>query len=1187
MRRLFTSTGRCSAKLLTLGKAARARWALTWGAGFLLFAAVTRAQVNLVEDASFEAPVASVFRAEGFSERPARARETCYVSKEMVEDAREGRFVLCIRGWDSSGSLVLSEPIPVDGVAFSGTLDVRGAGIGEGVQVEYALFDGEGCQKLASFGVIAPGTRWQTIQRSVKLSAGTASVRLGILISGPQRHARVELDCAGLFPGEVVGKVRENAEFVWWEAEEMADGKAWFRFGEVSYLSPPSGGGTLSGAETATVTPREVRRRVPVRHPGRHRIWLRYLQGNFDGKFSVRVCQGGHEVARREFGSLHPQRKLEWVWDSVDAPLGSGEAEIALQAPSEASTTCTRLVDLMVMTNLASYEPQPNDLRDFRPRGFLRFVNTSPNQDPFCWFFYIVRSYPPDLAAGMLGSGGFYHGFNMPGSADKWLGAEDRSPWIGISDELLAGNNNLRIVATRKSHVHGFVEGPIQGAFEFAVGPEHRVIRRIPVDQVAPQVRLMLPCDFRQEDGIKGAEDFLAEAKKNLPAAEQGQTQRARRLDLSAIVSLDENDDPRVVDEEIKILRSLGFNNTYAPVVRPTDARSFAERHGLLTNTFGASVVLDHLAKDGCQNQPDEEGARKALTRGAEKYRPILDGFRRLKLADEPAAMDYAHFAQCVRCQALFREGLQKQGVTPSDLGVASWEEVRPVTHEDRAKHPALFYQTGRFRLETFARFMRSFVRIKGECFPSHAAAYVNYAPPGSEFESWVWRGTDLFLCQRDNLEMAWTEDWLGYAGSVQHMSDTLAMVRAAAGRQPLGGYMVAVGANAHPTLLRLKYYQWFANAVRFINVYMYGPFYAIALDSWSRRYELFPILRELNREAAQVESVMENATRWKTEVGILYNRTASIWEDRSPTTEPDARYVHWALTHAGYNPDFISEEDLVGGGLNRFKVLYVGGAQILPEVAKAIAAWVQRGGVLCGTAGAGSRDQFNRPLKTLERVFGAQSEGLKVEARVGTGKYELPALKALSVLSSVEDAKMSPVAFDQLCVRETLSPAPEANVLLRNKEGRPTGTFHRYGQGAAIRLAALPGIAYLHGAKREQKSDPVTTESYLVRAFRKDLRNFICWPAAEARAARVATWEAPAMEVVRYDKPQEVVLFLLNYSGVSEPEFAFRLPDGAKFTSARSLRGARVILEPMADGAANIRVALDTADTLVLSSRP
>jgi hypothetical protein len=520
---------------------------------------------------------------------------------------------------------------------------------------------------------------------------------------------------------------------------------------------------------------------------------------------------------------------------------------------------------------------------------------------------------------------------------------------------------------------------------------------------------------------------------------------------------------------------------------------------------------------------------------------------------------------------------LQGQGLTPADLGVTGWEEVTPVLPQDSDVKKELFYYTGLFRLNAFATLARAGVQAKQKHLPDALLTYVNYSPPTSG-GSWTERGTDLFLAQRHGgLEMVWTEDWLGWSAGPQHLSDTLALCRAA-GRpenQPLGAYWVGQGT---PTLLRLKFYTLLAGGVRSVCCYDYGPWYA-GIDSWARNFELYPAIRDCNLELGALDEYLHDTIRRPTDVAILYNRTAYLWEKGHNACEQNASYTHWALAHAGYDADFLPEEDLENGTLAHYKVLYCDGPQIRRKTAQAIAAWVEQGGVLFASTGAGSRDEFDRPLDVLEKVCGAKSQGLEVKDNPSRPMYELRALKPLAPLTPTEPVDAPAVALEQFCFAERLEALAGAQVILTNQEGQPAGVVNQFGQGMVIRVAALPGLSYLH----EALQPPYDPNTYLPQNFRAELRDFIAWPARRAGAARVAEASSPIAEIVRYDGPDRAVMFVIDHLAKPTERFECQLFDARGFTRALSATGVPVELKQTRPDVLTVSLPLQAADAVVL----
>ena len=1152
--------------------------------GWFLLTIVAFGEENLVPDASFESPLPGWFAE--------RSGTSYYAGKERVADAVEGRTVLAIEGWDQHGGTILSGPIRLaddetGGAVFSATVAVRSIGVIEDVTFELALFDEKGTKRLASFGQVPLDGKgaWRTVaQDGVRLETSVATARLGLVLTGPPLGARVEVDCVGLSCSTGIEPVTDNSDLAVQEAEDLANDTTWKVAEHYPnwYQGRPSGMKMLAGPDAIqTEQNAPVSCRLPVRHAGRHVLWLRFLAGPYAGKFTVVLRQNGSLCAEKEFREDDPrfERQYRWVWDSLPVELQEGEVELELTRPAQGASWVTRKLDLFVLTNRRDYQPE---VEHFRTQGYLRFTNLSTGQDPFCQWIWIRRHEGPEWYAnpGMLSRAGLSEGYYVPDDKTKWLAPGDRSPWVRISDYLLAAGerNNVQMIATRRMHTQGFVEGRVRGRLEFAVGPDRRVVKTIEVDQEAPRILLTLPYDLEaQSSEIKTALDYVKETEAAITRLGPVEGSRAERLNLAANLSLRAGvDDPEIVRREIEILKALGFNQTYQLIGEPQQAVSFYQQHGLLPR-FGGGPWLWNAVEHNSQHHPDLEAMGKRVEEFAERRRGILDRFVRFKLMDEPSGMRYEDIVESQPCRVKFVEWLRSQGLTPPQLGVATWAEVAPVLPQDSQANRELFYHTGIFRLEAFATLAKACVQAKRSHLPNTMRTYVNYSPPTGG-GSWTERGTDPFLAHRDGgMEMIWTEDWLGYSLGPQHLSDTLALCRAAGrpDRRPLGAYCVGQGT---PTLMRMKYYTLVAGGVRDIESYDYGPWYA-GIDSWGRQFELYGAIRDCQFELGAIDPYLHETTRRKTDVAILYNRTASIWSDGNNSSQFNGSYTHWALAHAGYDADFLAEEDVESGRLERYKVLYLDGPQLRHRSAEAIRAWVESGGVLFASAGAGSRNKYDRTTDILDPTFGVRSLEFAAKAAAGRPKFDLLALKPLERLNAAAAANAPTTEIDQLCYQEHLEALPGAEVILVDTAGRPAGTLNKFGRGMAIRVAALPGISYAHEAVQA----PYDPDAYLPHAFRTELRDFLAWPARLAGVAPVAEASSPIAEIVRYDGPGRAVVFVIDHRAEPVERFTFTLADAGGFTRALTATGAPAEIHTNDDGSLTIALSLNTADAVAL----
>ena len=188
--------------------------------------------------------------------------------------------------------------------------------------------------------------------------------------------------------------------------------------------------------------------------------------------------------------------------------------------------------------------------------------------------------------------------------------------------------------------------------------------------------------------------------------------------------------------------------------------------------------------------------------------------------------------------------------------------------------------------------------------------------------------------------------------------------------------------------------------------------------------------------------------------------------------------------------------------------------------------------------------------------------------------------MKPLDTLNPVAGSDAPAATLPQLCFQERLTELAGARTILSNRAGEPAGIVHRLGRGTAIRLAALPGVSYVH----EAIQPPYAIGSYLPKSFRAELRDFLAWPARLGGASRVAAADCPIAEIVRYDGPERAMVFVIDHRAEPAGRFTFDLFDAAGWTRAMAASGARVELAPSAGGVLRISLPLSAADAVVLS---
>ncbi len=184
--------------------------------------------------------------------------------------------------------------------------------------------------------------------------------------------------------------------------------------------------------------------------------------------------------------------------------------------------------------------------------------------------------------------------------------------------------------------------------------------------------------------------------------------------------------------------------------------------------------------------------------------------------------------------------------------------------------------------------------------------------------------------------------------------------------------------------------------------------------------------------------------------------------------------HAHLARARTCSSPDGHPVGTRCRGGLLTHKVCYLSG----PNLTRAAAVEVATRGSnpaarLFLTAGAASRDEFNRSLDTLTPLLPAQrAEAAHVEPYQNSGKF-------LSYLNSKETVTWGDEKLEVLSMKQELFPLvaakskaiPEANddieILATFQDGKPAVVSGRAGKGRVIVCGFLPALSYIKPALR------------------------------------------------------------------------------------------------------------------------
>ncbi|MDQ3621564.1 MAG: beta-galactosidase trimerization domain-containing protein [Verrucomicrobiota bacterium] len=260
-----------------------------------------------------------------------------------------------------------------------------------------------------------------------------------------------------------------------------------------------------------------------------------------------------------------------------------------------------------------------------------------------------------------------------------------------------------------------------------------------------------------------------------------------------------------------------------------------------------------------------------------------------------------------------------------------------------------------------------------------------------------------------------------------------------------------------------------------------------------------------------------------------------------------DRMHTWLALAHAQVPVDIISEGHAASGLLDEYQVCYLSGPNLTRAAAAKLGGWVRGGGTLWLTAGAATRDEYNRPLQVLDELLPATRGGAsELQKYSASGKY-------LGTLSAKDEVRWDGGVAEVLAVKQTLAPHEGAVVLARFKDESPALVRAATGKGTVYCAGFLPALAYIKQAldarnavqervkqsasagrplsPQETRDAELLERSYNPWEYPADVRQFILLPVRSAGVARPIECSAPLVDAVYMPEATGVLIPFANYT--------------------------------------------------------
>jgi len=943
-------------------------------------------------------------------------------------------------------------------------------------------------------------------------------------------------------------------------------------------------GATGAAESVATAT-------VSIKDAGRYHIWVRHSHHpKWRGPFHVTALAGDRELGEALFDAeFDPKSANETqLWRSFEVELPEGEVTLRLSKHENRNAPgIARRIDCLLLT--MDEKLVPNHL-NYGAQTFMRVTLGDGYEKPTYIHVFADHYHAPWYQHYALGREGASAGL-APKKKDDLLKSGERTAWCNITPMIYQDSGAMLHLTAR----HGYTDYAerLRATFEIATAPdEATIVRTLKIDNQPGTLAIFLPPNLLTPENIAlcKTDREIAEATGRIADAHPWPTHGRPPAKFPFFVTALLNSkflprDASLLAREEKTLGYFGFTS------------------GHLRHIGGA-----WLMKDGSYCDPDVEKMRAKFASDASAFKSAggkLGDIVFCELMDEPTGRPLEVIAKDAAYREPFRAWLKAMGRTPADLLVGDWDAVKIVTSEQREQFPALYYFSQRFRTRALGDFMVTQRRLAEEAYGGTFPVLVNFSDGAIYTGNFYNQGVDYFeLLDSPDQNAIWGEDWSNGASTYQCASFNVDLMRAAArDRGQVIGHHLIAHAGRKSWDIKLKATSELARGVKMLNNFCYGPGWATheggpywRSSVWYAKPETWTANAALTREIGAVEDALLPAMPAPAKVALLYSSASDAWTvDGNLAYGFDRMHTWLALTHAQMPVDVVAERQAANGALDQYAVCYLTGPNLERAVAEKLKRWVQKGGTLWLTAGAATRDEFNRPLQTLDEILPAKRGDLRdLQRHTASGRY-------LSLLAAKDEVRWKNGAAEVLAVKQAIESRTGAETLATFKDQSPAIIRGSAGKGTIYCAGFLPALAYIKQAldarnALQKKVDagailsPAEREeaTLLERTanpwrFPSDIRALLLAPTLTAGVTAPIICDVPLVDAVYMPHETGILIPLANYTAKPIKRLALRVTVPRPIVKVESAVRGKIDFRQVSPGIVEISLPLENNDFVKL----
>src|ERR1043166_687089 len=838
----------------------------------------------------------------------------------------------------------------------------------------------------------------------------------------------------------------------------------------------------LGAPEQCKKTVASIKIEVPA--PGHYLAVVRYEAAyRFETRFRLIIEQAGHTKLDRLYGARENVKiwafgkrltnEVAWswgaseniVWEGHDAglDLDAGPATLSLIAEAQPEPAARRNVDLVMLTS---------DFADVEKR--IRTENYLPLDGLLTQEGDLYLKVSNAKEAGTLtlsvpaGTEHSPYWVHQRSWKPKTISAEqgEASEWIEVGsllDSLNDGQWQISAKGTNRHYSLEFAVKTARGGFQ--------TIRRF--ENLTRDISLAYDADTRFSKRIRSIQEVLTSLVEDL-RKQPVHGQPLKRTLVYGSTFQARPEDPVYTEALGQFLKVMGAT------ALSTGSREDAPLDGLLRG------YVDLRDKSPSQL---EATCRKVAAEGRAERIAIVSLGDEIGLPSPPA-----------KDQTGFRTWLQGQGRRPSDVDERAGDDWEKISWSGSGKkqNPKLFYYSELYRRRYGAQAQKQLTDVAHRWLPN-ALIGANYSPHHGSFyvgETHQW----VSLFREGGMTMPWSEDYIFQApvGSQQMNFLSLDLFRAGMKGNPqakIHFYVMPHWPGNTPASWRRQFYGDLGHGAKILNLFEFRPVQAAYTENHCSSPAMFQAVRTGLHELGLFEDIIQDGQVRPGVAGLWFSETGDIWNDHRAPFDMAKRALYLAIRHLQLPLDVVVE----GDELRPYRVLYLADQHVSHGASQALAKWVEAGGRLFATAGAGMFDEFNQPNSILRTLFGLDQE--KLDEAKEVLRLEKQDLPFATPIDTATWRKASMPVFGALARIKIRDAAVEGCFA----DGSSAVTVKSAGAGTATFCAFLPSLSYLKPALPRRPVD---------RSSRDDsLAHFI--PTQFDRGA-ISLLGSPAMNVER-----------------------------------------------------------------------